>query len=291
MLALRQRDTTFDPVAPGVLLDLPPAEVVPAVPEHLCARADADAAISAASAHYANAYLAEVTAEQERQVGIVERALQQSMSDNLADLQARLERQQEDAAKGKDMALAIRTTNEQIDALTRDLVARRKDLARRRVTAIETPRVVGVAAVIPPPAQTAVERGPYGPGGDQSAVELAAMQVVMDYEVAAGRNPVDVSKTGVGYDVRSEAPDCSLRYIEVKGHTTTGDVTLYYTEWQTAHRMRAEFFIYVVDHALTQPHLWIVQDPVGKGIRPVEKVVEYHIPAEQLHAVAIAAAE
>ena len=62
-----------------------------------------------------------------------------------------------------------------------------------------------------------------------------------------------MSKTGVGYDVRSEAPDGAVRYIEVKGHAATGDVTLYYTEWQMAHRMRQEFFIYEVNYALTAP--------------------------------------
>src|SRR3972149_11758323 len=91
------------------------------------------------------------TARQELQVAIVEKALQQSVNDNLTELQARLERQHEDAAKGKDMALAIRTTNDQIDALTKELKRRRESLGRQRVTSIQTPRGVGVAAVIPGP--------------------------------------------------------------------------------------------------------------------------------------------
>lgn len=43
--------------------------------------------------------------------------------------------------------------------------------------------------------------------GDNTAVEMAAMRVAMDYERGQGRAPVDVSKTGVGYGVRSEDPD------------------------------------------------------------------------------------
>ena len=99
----------------------------------------------------------------------------------------------------------------------------------------------------------------------------------MEHETAQGHTPRDVSKTGVGCDIRSESPDGAVRYIEVKGHAATGSVTLYYTEWQMAHRMRGEFFIYEVDHALTEPKLWITQDPVGKGIQATERVVEYHI--------------
>ena len=287
LLALRQRGEKFEPVSPGVLLDLPPSETAPVVPEGLKALADGEAAISAASSYYSKEYLDEVTTEQERQVTIVEKALQQSVNDNLTELQTRLERQHEDATKGKDMALAIRTTNEQIDALTNELKSRRESLARRRVTSIQTPRVVGVAAVIPGPVPKVMEQGPAG--GDKTAVELAAMQVATEHERSQGRTPVDVSKTGVGYDVRSEGPDGEVRYIEVKGHATTGDVILYYTEWQTANRMREEFFIYNVENALTEPKLWIVQDPVGKGIQPTQRVVEYQIRAEQLQAVAEAA--
>jgi superfamily II DNA or RNA helicase len=287
LLALRQRGERFEPVSPGAVLDLPPSETAPVVFQGLRALANHDAAISAASSYYADEYLAEVTERQERQAAIVERALQQSVNDSLTELQNRLERQHEDAAKGKDMALAIRTTNDQIDALTQELKTRRESLGRQRVTSIQTPRVVGVAAVIPGPVPRAKEVGPAG--GDKSAVETAAMRVALEYERSQGRNPVDVSKTGVGYDIRSEASDGEVRYIEVKGHATTGDVTLYYTEWQMAHRMREEFFIYEVDCALSDPQLWITRDPVGKGIEPIERVVEYIIRADELDRVAEAA--
>ena len=145
--------------------------------------------------------------------------------------------------------------------------------------------MVGVAAVIPGPVPRVVEDGR---GGDNTTVEMAAMQVAMDHERSHGRTPVDVSKTGVGYDVKSEGLNGEVRYIEVKGHASTGDVTLYYTEWQMAHRMREEFFIYEVNHSLTSPELWITQDPVGKGIEPAERVVEYHIPAAQLKRIVAA---
>ena len=283
LLALRQRGTEYEPITPGVLLDLTPSEVAPAAPESLRNLADADRAVAAASRLYSEEYLAEVTVEQERQASIVERALQQSANDNLSELQSRLERQHEEEAKGRDMGIAIRTTNEQIEALTTDLRRRRDELQRRRVTSIRTPRVVGVAAVIPGPVPRVREEGR---GGDNTTVEMAAMKVAMKHETAQGRTPRDVSKTGVGCDIRSEGPDGSVRYIEVKGHAATGGVTLYYTEWQMAHRMRGEFFIYEVNHVLTEPELWIVQDPVGRGIKPTERVVEYHIPLAQLRAIA-----
>ena len=181
------------------------------------------------------------------------------------------------------MRIAIRTTNEQIDALTTEFRRRREDLQHRKVTSIQTPRVVGVAAVIPGPVPRVMEQGR---GGDNTSIEMAAMQVVIDYERSQGRTPLDVSKTGVGYDIRSEGVNGVVRYIEVKGHATTGDLSLYYTERQMAERMRQEFFIYDVEHAGTDPQLWIAQDPVGQGIEFTERVVEYHIRAEQFKMVA-----
>ena len=282
LMALRQCETEFERVAPGLLLDLPPSDVSPPLPACLHDAANGDAAVTEATRLYTRAYLAEVTDEQVRQARIVETALQKSTEDNLALLQQRLERQYEDEAKGRDMGIAIRSTNEQIENLTTELRHRRSDLQRSKVTSLQTPRVIGVAAVIPSPVPYEIE---HGSGGDNTRVEQAAMRVSMEYEQSHGRTPIDVSKTGVGYDVRSEGDNGVVRYIEVKGHTTTGNVTLYYTEWQMAHRMRNEFFIYEVDHVLTDPKLRITQDPVGQGIDPTAKVVEYHIPAAQLQRV------
>ena len=72
----------------------------------------------------------------------------------------------------------------------------------------------------------------------------------------------------------------------IGGAAATGDITLYYTEWQTAHRMRDEFYIYVVDHALSGSDLWFVRDPVGQGIEAREQVVQYHIRDEHLRVIA-----
>ncbi len=67
LLALRQRGNEFEPVQPGVLLDLPPSDAVPAMPGALRDIALDDAAVAEASAVYANEYMMEVAKEQERQ--------------------------------------------------------------------------------------------------------------------------------------------------------------------------------------------------------------------------------
>ena len=285
LLALRQRGADdFEPVAPGLLLDLAPERVAPKVSDELKGHADPDAAIRAATITYTAEYLDEVAAEQEHRATIVETALQQSVNDSLSGLQTQLERQHADREKGKDMDIAIRTTNDRIDELTRELQARRTELAQCRVTTISTPRVVGVAAVQPGIVAHVFEHGKLGLGHvDKVAVELAAMQVAQQFEEAHGREVTDTSRMGVGYDLKSVGAEGKVRYIEVKGHAeSTLEITLYYTEWQTAHRMREEFFIYDVERALTDPQLTITQDPVGQGIEAQEKTVEYRIKTKDL---------
>ena len=205
------------------------------------------------------------------------------MSDNLADLQTRLERQFRDQERGKDMGIAIRTTNEQIEALDKELTSRRASLARRKVTALEGPRVVGVAAVLPGPVPAAVESWRRRPKRLRARPQWSTPCATS--AITAGCRSTCRGRAS-GYDMKSVGPDGEVRYIEVKGHQKTGDIILYYTEWQTAHRMRDEFYIYVVDYALTEPQLTTYRDPVGQGIEPEERVVEYRISKAQLMAAA-----
>ena len=48
------------------------------------------------------------------------------------ELQARLERQHEAEANGRDMGIAIRTTNQEVETLTKELRRRREDCNARR---------------------------------------------------------------------------------------------------------------------------------------------------------------
>ncbi|WP_347711017.1 protein NO VEIN domain-containing protein [Thermalbibacter longus] len=50
----------------------------------------------------------------------------------------------------------------------------------------------------------------------------------------AGRTPYDVSAEPLGYDICSEAPDESVRCIEVKPRARTGPIALTPNEWLMA---------------------------------------------------------
>ena len=280
LLGVRQTGDSYELVEPGVILDLAPTDHPVPVTDSIRAAAQADPVIAAVTTSYSATYLAEVRERTIRETDIVLKAVNASLSREIEAAQSTFERQLAESESGRDMAIALQATTRRIESLTEELSLRRERIARQRSVSLETPRIVGVAPVLPSPVPHTWE---VGGGGDQTATELAAMRVVMDYEEAHGRTPVDVSKTGCGYDIKSVGADPSdVRYIEVKGHATTGDVSLYYTEWQMANRMRDEFFIYEVEHALSQPALRILRDPVGCGIEPEVKVVQYKIPKATL---------
>lgn len=105
-------------------------------------------------------------------------------------------------------------------------------------------------------------------GANRSAIELAAMNAVMQREQAHGFIPRDVSKQNVGYDIESTIPlekrgggPC-LRFIEVKGRqkgSTT--VTVSKNEILTALNKPDEFILAVVEVDGDQTHTIYIRKP------------------------------
>lgn len=138
----------------------------------------------------------------------------------------------------------------------------------KRISAMP-PVIVGGALVIPrgllltlmPDAMPDTMKGAKGAApsiftlGDKKAVELVAMQAVMDVESALGFTPKDVSAAKCGYDVESHIPvalrtesTASLRFIEVKGRAK-GATTVIVTknEILTALNKPEEFILALVE--------------------------------------------
>jgi SNF2 family DNA or RNA helicase len=77
--------------------------------------------------------------------------------------------------------------------------------------------------------------------------------------------PADVSKDNLGYDIRSTDDNGGVRYIEVKGRAGTGAIILTPNEWMMAHRLRNEYWLYVVENAVREPRLYMVQNPASRS--------------------------
>ncbi len=116
-------------------------------------------------------------------------------------------------------------------------------------------------------------------------VERIGMEFVMKFEREAGRDPQDVSKENLGFDIRSKTPEGSSRYIEVKARAQAGAVALTQNEWFKAQRLSNDYYLYVVWNARagSSPKLLIVQNPaVNLAVDQKVEIVRYVVPASEI---------
>jgi len=99
--------------------------------------------------------------------------------------------------------------------------------------------------------------------------ESRAIDIVKMYESEMGRDPKDVRRDGVGYDV-----DSSDRKIEVKSFKgSPGAIELYETEYDAAKVHGKNFYIYVVYNMLkgSQPVIEIIEAPLNSVVFVAER--------------------
>lgn len=108
---------------------------------------------------------------------------------------------------------------------------------------------------------------PYdGSDGDEE-VERAGVDAVLAYERMHGREPEEMPPLNPGFDVRSVDAEERARYIEVKATAAAWGkrgVAMSSMQFDTALKRREEYWLYVVDRALTDPHVHPVNDPASK---------------------------
>src|SRR5205823_4559945 len=99
------------------------------------------------------------------------------------------------------------------------------------------------------------------------------------------REPEDVSKENLGFDIRSKDSEGKVRYVEVKARASVGPVALTQNEWFKAQRLGTDYYLYTVWNARkdvnSKPR--IIQDPV-RNLKVEEKteVVRYLVSASEI---------
>jgi hypothetical protein len=68
-----------------------------------------------------------------------------------------------------------------------------------------------------------------------------------------------------------------VRFIEVKGRASTGEIALTSNEYQTAKRLRKDYYLYVVFHCAVTPSLNPIQDPASLDWQPIVKIEQYRL--------------
>ncbi|MGY4707427.1 helicase-related protein [Candidatus Bipolaricaulota sp. J31] len=172
--------------------------------------------------------------------------------------------------EGEDVRLARSEEEKRLKGLLKEREERLKELERETSLTRLEPELLAVALVVP---REAVREAPaQGPAEEtKRRIEEIGMRVAMKHERREGREPRDVSKEFLGYDIVSQGAG-ETRYIEVKAFATSGPLELTPHEWQMARRLGDQYWIYVVEDALVEPRLTPIRDPVRTLPSPQEVV-------------------
>ncbi len=152
---------------------------------------------------------------------------------------------------------------------------RRKELEQQRSLTLQAVERITSVLVLPHPAREAPELTRLRPSQE---TEATAMQVVIDYEKAQGRQVYDVHDKNLGYDLTSlDINSGELRLIEVKGLAdATGTILLTPNERRVAEDRRDCYWLYVVTNCAGKPTLQEpVKDPARFPWHEVTKVAHY----------------
>jgi len=209
--------------------------------------------------------LAEARERREREVNIKLSCLKNSYDAFISESESKLSGYRRRQQRGQDMRLAIQQEEANLKTLNAEKVERLQALPWETQFTLLQPELEAVALIVPvasffggTPSEEAKERE-----------EQAGVEFVMRYERQQGREPEDVSKKKLGYDVES-AGGTKKRCIEVKSFASTGSLELTSNEWQMARRLTKDYWLYIVENAIPTPKLTAIQDPTAK-LHPQEK--------------------
>lgn len=151
---------------------------------------------------------------------------------------------------GKTPRVNSQKATERATDLAERLERRIDELSRERTISAGVPEVLGLALVIPAVLLTGGKPQNAADAQARAAVEQAAMNAVIQAELALGRQPRDVSaQRGLGYDLESKDPRTGhLYFIEVKGRWQGAEtVTLTHNEILASRNAPRQFRLALVE--------------------------------------------
>ncbi len=171
-------------------------------------------------------------------------------------------------AKAKGQNYLVPSLTDKIKDLRKEYLRLSNNLERARSIFWKLCGPIGCGIVLKP---KDLEGGEKGDAELRRAVELAGMEFVMRYERNNRRHPEDVSARFLGYDILSTSREVK-RLIEVKSFKTEGEIEMSSNEWRVASENKDNYYLYVVNYALSEPKLIVVQDPYNK-LKDIVRIV------------------
>ena len=231
-----------------------------------------------------NPFLAEVAAQRSKETATIEKHLKISLNELIHRQNLRMAEIHESGQFGDEtlMAANMKKVEDKLDELNGRLEQRTAELRREAECMIGEIQHVGRAWVLPHPERNSPQIREMVTDPE---IERIAVQHVIAHENAQGRVVESVEADNRGFDLISrklhpEDPKTAIdvRFIEVKGRSHTGDIALTSNEYNTARRLRKDYWLYVVFHCGTpNPSLNILNDPSTLDWQPIVKVEHYRL--------------
>jgi hypothetical protein len=233
--------------------------------------------------------LAETTAQRVRETSTIAKHLEISLGELIHRQNLRLAELHELMQQGdtsQPVAANLKQTEDRIDELNARLEGRRAELQQERECMMGDIQHLGKAWVLPHPDRNSPKIAPMV---SDPEIERIAVQFVIQHEEAEGRVVESVEKDNRGFDLISRKPHpedpktaIDVRFIEVKGRSDTGEIALTANEYNTAKRLKKDYWLYVVFHCATEPSLNILRDPSTLDWQPVTKIEHYRLRQDSL---------
>lgn len=180
----------------------------------------------------------------------------------------------------------ISLAEQHLDELNNRLESRRRELELERHCMVADITHLGRAWIVPHPERTSPTLAPMVRDDE---IERIAVELAIAHEEARGWVVESVESANRGFDLISRRPHpedsktfVEVRFIEVKGRAGIGIVALSSNEYQTALRLKADYWLYVAFNCAGTPQLHTIQNPALLGWQPVMAVEHYQIGAETI---------
>ena len=236
-----------------------------------------------------NPFLAEVAAQRGRETATIEKHLKISLNELIHRQNLRMAEIHESGQFGDEtlMAANMKKVEDKLDELNGRLEQRTAELRREAECMIGEIQHVGRAWVLPHPERNSPQIREMVTDPE---IERIAVQHVIAHETAQGRVCESVEADNRGFDLISRKPHpedpntaIDVRFIEVKGRSHTGDIALTTNEYNTARRLRKDYWLYVVFHCASPvPSLNILNDPSTLDWQPIVKVEHYRLKQDSV---------
>ena len=256
LMAIYDDGENLNEVNPAILWDFVPQDDTEPIKMDITKERAQEYAISAVER-----YKQEIFKERKRQAEIKRKYGIKSLEYLIGELDAELAELYERQAEGEKVDLAIRNKEERKRQYEEALKTLEKEIEQEVSLTISMPKFAGAVFVKPAASEDMIS---------DEEIEKIGMDVAMEYERNQGREPEDVSKENLGFDIRSKGKE-GTRYIEVKARADEGQVTLTPNEWFKAKRFKEQYWLYVVVNATTNPTLYIIKNP-AENLKVQEKI-------------------